>query len=362
MRVLMLPPSFDAGGAERMTLTLAEARAAAGDDVVVAAPPGTLDPAPLPAGVRRFVLARGGRGPVRAARGAVSVARVARRTRPDLIHAHNPRAVAAAWLAARAGLRPRPPVVATYHGVPEADRGGAARVLARADEVVCVTTDQLAELERAGFRGGARVVPNGVAAAPELTDERRAELRAELGADEQIVTMVGRLVEQKAPERFVDAAAAVLARRRRVTFLLVGEGPLRPGLERRVRERDIAADVRFTGVRDDARDVIALSDLVVFTSVWEGLSIVALEALAASVPVVASAVSGMRELLGEGAGRIVEQPDSEAFAAAIGELLDDPAARAEMGERGRRLVEERYSARAMADGYAAAYASALERR
>jgi glycosyltransferase involved in cell wall biosynthesis len=362
MRVLMLPPSFDAGGAERMTLTLAGARAAAGDDVVVAAAPGTLDSTPLPAGVRRIVTAPGGRGPLQAARGALSVARAARRARPEVIHAHNPRAVAAAWLAARTAIRPRPPVVATYHGVPEADRRAAARVLARADAVVCVSPDQLAELESAGLPPErACVVPNGVTAAPDLSAERRASLRSELAANRHVVTLVGRLVEQKAPERFVDAAAEVLARRSGVIFAVVGDGPLRPELERRAADRGAADRIRFTGVRDDARELIALSDLVVFTSTWEGLSMVALEALAAGVPVVATGVSGMRELLGDGAGRIVEPPEAAAFASAIEALLDDPDTRAEMGTRGRRLVDERYSAHAMADGYDAVYAAALTR-
>ena len=93
--------------------------------------------------------------------------------------------------------------------------------------------------------------------------------------------------------------------------------------------------------------------MVVFTSAWEGLSIVALEALAAGVPVVAADVSGMRELLDTGAGRIVNEREPAAFARAVDRLLDDPGARAAMGERGRRLVEERYSLRAMAEGYAA---------
>jgi glycosyltransferase involved in cell wall biosynthesis len=254
-------------------------------------------------------------------------------------------------------------VVASYHGVRQEDRRGAARILRRAAEVVCVSEDLRAELERAGFpEGRARVVPNGVGASAPPGAERTEALRAELGAPERIVALVGRLVEQKAPERFVDAAAELLAHRPDVTFLIVGDGPLRAELERRAEASGAAAGIRFTGLRGDARDLIALSDIVVFTSVWEGLSIVALEALAAGVPVVASGVSGMRELLNSGAGRIVEPPDSAAFARAVEELLDDPAARAAMGERGRRLVEERYSARAMADGYAAIYAAATEAR
>jgi glycosyltransferase involved in cell wall biosynthesis len=362
MRLLMLPPSWDAGGAERVALSLAGARAESGDEVVLAAPRGSLDGTPLPVGVERSVVAAGGRGPLGAALGAAAVARAARRARPELVHAHNPRATASAWLAA-AVARGRPPVVSTYHGVRAEDRRAAARVLARATEVVCVSEDLRLELERAGFpTGRARVVANGVAAAAQLPDERERALRAELGLEGSVVTLVGRLVEQKAPERFVEAAAELRRRGADVTFLVVGTGPLLPELERRAAALGAGSGIRFTGLRDDARDLIALSDLLVFTSIWEGLSIAALEALAAGVPVVAAGVSGMRDLLGSGAGLIVEDATPPAFARAIESLLDDPAARAAMGERGRALVEERYSVRAMAAGYAEVYDAALGRR
>ena len=346
-----------------MALSLAEARAEAGDEVVLAAPSGSLDGTALPRGVARAVVAAGGRGPVGAAVGAAALARAARRARPDLIHAHNPRATASAWIGAVAAGRPRAPVVSTYHGVRQEDRRGATRVLARASGVVCVSEDLRAELERHGFPPGtARVVPNGVPVAPPLTEEHAHALREELGLAGHVVTLVGRLVEQKRPERFADAAAAVLATRSDVTFLVVGEGPLRDTLERQVAALDVERGVRFAGLREDARELIALSDLIVFTSAWEGLSMVALEGLAAGVPVVASDVSGMRELLGSGAGRVVAEPSAGCFARAITELLDDADARRAMGARGRELVEERYSLAAMAAGYAEAYDAALAAR
>jgi glycosyltransferase involved in cell wall biosynthesis len=236
-------------------------------------------------------------------------------------------------------------------------------VLARATEVVCVSDDLRDELERAGFPPDmARVVPNGVPPAEPLTEERAVALRAELTLEGHVVTLVGRLVEQKAPHRFVDTAAAVLADRSDVTFLVVGDGPLRAALEDQVAALGVERGVRLAGLRHDARDLIALSDLVVFTSVWEGLSIVALEALAARVPVVAADVSGMRELLEPGAGQIVDEPEPAAFAKAICDLLGDTEARSAMGARGRELVEARYSIAAMAVGYANVYEAALAAR
>ena len=113
--------------------------------------------------------------------------------------------------------------------------------------------------------------------------------------------------------------------------------------------------VRFTGARDDARALIALSDLLVFSSDWEGLSIAVLEALAAGTPIVTTDVQGMRELLSDGVGAIVPGFDPAALAAAISELLGDPARREQMASRGRERIVAEFSAAAMRDAYAEAY-------
>ena len=112
--------------------------------------------------------------------------------------------------------------------------------------------------------------------------------------------------------------------------------------------------VRFTGIRQDARALIARSDVVAFSSDWEGMSIVALEALAAGVPVVATDVEGMRELLGTGAG-VLASRDAGALAKEIVELLRDPERRAEMAEIGRRKVATEFSVERMVRSYEEAY-------
>jgi glycosyltransferase involved in cell wall biosynthesis len=113
--------------------------------------------------------------------------------------------------------------------------------------------------------------------------------------------------------------------------------------------------VEFTGARPDARALIAGADVLVVASDAEGHSIVTLEALAAGVPVVATPVAGMRELLGGGAGRIVGEFSAEALAAATLELLRDPAERERAGRIGTALVAERFSAEAMVTAYETHY-------
>jgi glycosyltransferase involved in cell wall biosynthesis len=176
-----------------------------------------------------------------------------------------------------------------------------------------------------------------------------------------VVAIVGRLVPQKAHDRFLAAAAEVATQRPDVVFLVVGEGPLRAGLERRTGELGLTRAVRFTGLRSDARDLIARADVLVFSSLWEGLSIAALEALAAGTPVVTTAAEGMGPLADEGAAITVPGGQDGALGSAIVALLADEALRQEMGAVGRRLAAGRFSLPAMVDAYEALYAEIVLR-
>jgi glycosyltransferase involved in cell wall biosynthesis len=110
----------------------------------------------------------------------------------------------------------------------------------------------------------------------------------------------------------------------------------------------------LTGPRADARLLIARSDVVAFSSDWEGLSLVALEALAAGAPIVSTDVPGTDEVLESGAGIAVPHSAS-ALADAIAGLLGDPARRREMGDAAQRLHRDRFSTERMVDQYLALY-------
>jgi glycosyltransferase involved in cell wall biosynthesis len=272
---------------------------------------------------------------------------------PELVHAHNVRATFTAALARMAGLPRRPPLVSTFHGVPPAELPSSARVLRMASRTVCVSTGLADQLAAQGYpRSRLSVVGNAL---PErATGDAPGPERSGEGP---VVSIVGRLVAQKAHHRFLDAAAIVARARPDARFLVVGDGPLRVELERRSDELGLGAAVTFTGQRPDGPALIAGSDLLVFSSDWEGLSMAALEALSAGVPVVSTDVAGMTELLAGGAGMIVAEPTPQALARGIETLLGDPGLRERMGAAGRRVVEERFSLRAMLSGYDDAYES-----
>jgi glycosyltransferase involved in cell wall biosynthesis len=340
VKVLLATPGTDVGGAERVVITLARSLPERGHEVTLWGPAGALEPELDGAPLERIVVRDRGRSPAGVAEAVASLATAVRRVRPHVVHAHNPRVSALAALGSAAGRGPRrPPVLATFHGVRHAEYRAAALLLRGADLVSCVSADLEAGLRGAGLsEARLRVVPNSVAVPV------AAELDAELGlGDAPVVIAVGRLVAQKNHARFLAAAARVAEARPDVRFLVVGDGPLRGELEAQA-----GAAMTLTGVRHDVPALLARADLVVFSSDWEGLPLVALEALAAGTPVLSTPVEGMRSL-----PVTVVPPDG--LADGILALLADPERCAELGREGREHVAAHHSAAAMLDGYEALY-------
>lgn len=356
MRIAQVSAAMDIGGAERMLVELAKSHARDGFTIAIMAPPGLLDCDWAQVGIERFRVPQADRNPIDVIRAARGVGAGVRAFGPDVIHAHNVKATLFALASSRTASR-RVPVLATFHGVPARQMWAAAQILRLADMTVAVSDALKESLVGNGLRPDrVEVVYNGVAAGPELSATVRAEYDRELNVNGAVVAAVGRLAAQKAHDRFLDAAAIVLQSRPSTTFLVVGDGRLRNDLREQAAALGISHAVRFTGSRGDARELIARADLLVFSSNWEGLSIAALEALAAGTPVVSTDVAGMRELLGSGAGTIVRGWEPRELAAAMVTLLDDEALRLQMADAGRRLVADRFSMSVMEDRYAELYA------
>lgn len=369
MRVLLCSPSMEVGGAERVVAMLASALAARGVQVAVAAPAGVRDEDLREVPHTRLALDDHGRGGAGAMRTAWQLAGAVRAFDPDVVHAQNVKSTAIARAAvtlarprarsSRGGHRHRrAPVLATFHGVTPSEYRRAALLLRAADHVVCVSGDLRDRIVAAGLPARrTSLIRNAVALAPPLDAGTRARLDRELGLDEApVVAIVGRLVAQKAHERFIRAMAVALKDAPSGTqALIVGDGPRRQELEGLVQAAGLTGRIRFAGSRTDSLEVIARADVVAFSSNWEGLSIAALEALAAGTPVVSTDVQGMRELLAGGAGAVVALDDGEALGHRIAELLRDPHERARMGRAGRALIEREFALEAMVDAYARLY-------
>jgi glycosyltransferase involved in cell wall biosynthesis len=361
--VMLASPSMQAGGAERVLTLLASDLAAHRHRVALIAPHGPRDGDLRDVPHLRLPLHDRGRT-AGIALEAFELARAIRRAAPDVIHVQNPRLAALVSIATRVA-RPskRPPVVATFHGVLPSEYAGAARLLRLTDHVVCVSEDLRDQLISAGFPSQrASVIYNAVEQAEPLSAGRREAIDAELGLRERpVAAIVARIVPQKVHARFIAAATIAAERVPDARFLIVGEGPLRTQVETAVQAIGLADSVVFTGVRPDARQLIERADVLVFSSDWEGLSIAALEAMAAGTPVLSTDVQGMRELLSCGAGEIVPIDDGTALGQSLAGLLLDQERRQAMGAAGKALVEARHTVRAMTCAYEQRYLQMLDR-
>lgn len=163
-----------------------------------------------------------------------------------------------------------------------------------------------------------------------------------------LVGTVGRFVEPKGYTYLLDALAKIQTQISDTKALLVGDGVLRQPMEDKARELGLSDTVVFTGTRRDVPGILALLDVFVMSSLWEGLPIALLEAMAAGLPVVATSVGGTPEVVVDGVtGLLVPPRDPDALAEAILTLLRDPGLRQRMGQAGRERVREQFSVEKM---------------
>ena len=343
MRLLMSIAEMGSGGAETLVADLAASLVADGHQVCVASDVGWRARRLEEAGIDHLRVPMRVPGTRRLATASAKVARWSVRARPDLVHAHNVRATLTGRLGTLA--TGRPPVLSTVHGLAPGDYAPAVRVLQRwSDLVVAVSGSVAADLVLHGLpEERVRVVPNAVPV-PVLPSRAAARLSLGLAGDEQVALCVARLVPPKRQDLLVGA----WARRRSGTLLVVGDGPERERLDRLVGRLGLRDRVRLLGTRSDVPALLAASDVAVVASDREGLSMAALESLAAGVPLVASNVGGL--------GELVDPGEVEALHDGLVAVLDDPARARRLVERGRELVAQRYSVAAMRADYLRLYA------
>ena len=230
------------------------------------------------------------------------------------------------------------------------------------DRHVCVS-QSVAEFAHARARLPAEklvVIPNGVDCR-RYPARRPADLRG-LGIqpDHRVVSCVGRLERQKGLPWLIRSAPAWLGRLPKTELVLVGEGPLRGKLERICRQSGVSDRVHFAGWRGDVAEILAASDLLVLPSAWEGMPNVILEAMASRLPVVATDVAGVRQLLGPAAvDQIVQYGDSDAFAERVIMLMENGRRAAELGGENRSRAEEKFSLAGMVTAYERLWESLL---
>jgi glycosyltransferase involved in cell wall biosynthesis len=266
----------------------------------------------------------------------------------DVIHVHSPYPA----IGARLGLPRRIPLVYTEHNVWQryhrATYWGNVLTYPRNDHVFAVS-DEVRRSVRyprgLRFRRMPEVETLHHGAEPAILEDAPspAGVREELGIPPAapLVGTVANLKHHKGLQHLLRAVNEVRKAVPDVRFVIVGQGPAEGGVRALASELGLDGTVTFTGFREDALRIAAAFDLFVLSSLYEGLSIALVEAMALSRPVVVTRVGGLPEVVEDGRqGILVEPADPQALAAGIVTLLGDPDRREEMGRAGRRRAAD----------------------
>ncbi len=293
----------------------------------------------------------------------------------DLLHTHSSKAGILGRAAARmAGV---PGVVHTVHGWSFNDVQPALtrRVYVEAERAAARMTDRIVCVARSdrdrglafgiGHDSQYRILRSGID--PSLYGAppgARQRVREEIGAAPQdiVVGSIANFKPQKGPLDFVETARLARLRDSRLRFFIAGDGELRPSVERAIASAGLRGAVQLLGWRDDVPDLLAAMDIFLLMSLFEGLPRVVLQAIAASVPVIATHTGGVAEIVVDGeSGRLVSPGDSSSSADAVVELAGDAEARRRYAAAARSRLGDEFDIRRMVRGLEDLYDDVLAR-
>jgi glycosyltransferase involved in cell wall biosynthesis len=370
MRIVLLSTSMGMGGADKQLLSAAQELRSRGHEVLLISltPLGPMGLEARSRGIptESLEMRRGIPDP----RGLLRLGRLVQAWRPDVLHSHM---VHANFMARVLRLYVRvPALVSTIHSLHE---GGRLKMwvyrltngLADQMTIVSQAAADRFVTERIIPRELLTVVPNGVDTERFRTVplEARQRLRKSMGLERAFVWIaVGRFDPPKDYPTMLRAFATLRARAPEAVLLLVGRGSLQTETESLARALGLTDRVRFLGVRNDVPELMSAADGYVMSSAWEGMPVVLLEAAAAGLPIVATAVGGNREVVcDQESGFLVPPGDPDALGEAMVRLSasSDDQRRA-MGERGREHVRARYDLSRMVERWEELYREVLARK
>ena len=387
MKILRIIARLNVGGPARHVVWLSEGLKSKGYETVLVAgvvPPGEDDMSYVAAasGVQPFTLPEMSREiSLKDALTIWKLFRLMRREQPDIVHTHTAKAgtvgrVAGLMYSALAARRCR--FVHTYHGHVFHSYYGKfktrlflaiERFLARfaTDRIVVISEQQRREINevfRVGRREQFAVIPLGIdLSAYASWRDRRPRWRAELKLTDEdlLIGIVGRVTEIKNHRMFLEAAALLKKTMgSRVRFVVIGDGNLRRDLEEQAKSLGLEDDVSFPGTRNDPENFYPALDIIGLTSLNEGTPLTLIEAMANARPVIATAVGGVVDLIGDpllrasqddntGGYRIcqrgvsVASGDAQGFANGLKRLIEDRGLRDDLGKFGLEFVTRNYA-------------------
>jgi L-malate glycosyltransferase len=365
MRILQLVTMRQRRGAEVFATQLADALAAHGHEVVVVGlfPPPADPLSPELATAEDLLVAQDGKLSLRRVR---DVEALVRRLRPEVVQANGSQTLKYSSLAKRLSAHPFPLV---YRNISMASRWLRSpahrawnRWLVRSFDHVTSVSDEssrdfgevyrVPEQRRSVIRRGIRI-PRRVQAE---AARGRLEALAGIPPGSRVLVHTGSYSEEKNHAWLVETFQRVRVARPDAHLVLIGDGSLRPDVERQVERLGLREAVHVLGMRFDAAELVAGADLFVLPSRIEGIPGAVLEASAQAVPSVVTDVGGMREAVVDGhTGILISPGDRDGFVEGVLDLLTDEARRRAMGVAARTLVQERFSMDATAAAFEELY-------
>ena len=362
--VIHIITMLELGGAQENTLyTVSHLDPERFHPYLLAGPGGILDSEAMKLEKGSFSFVRNLKREIRPIDDVVAIEQIRRRIRwiveensglPAIVHTHSSKAgILGRWAARLEGI---PVVIHTFHGFGfnQWQPWPLRMIFQLAEIITSRVTDGFIMVSRAnakvaealGITRGRRTVliRSGICLRefsphPELKGRIRRELG--MGEGSKIVTQISCFKPQKAPMDFVRVAAKVAQKEPDVFFLLVGDGILRPNVESEVRRHGLEGRLLLLGWRRDIPEILQDTDVLVLTSLWEGLPRVLPQAMAVGVPAIVTDVDGSPEAILDGVNGFVVRPkDVETMAQRVIQLISDPDLRRKMGEEGRKRVQE----------------------
>jgi glycosyltransferase involved in cell wall biosynthesis len=363
LRILQVIPTLGVGGAEQMVGHLLLGSSKSHDVAGVSLYPERNSPAESRLREARIPLWHLGKRTGFELRMFPAVARALREFQPQVVHTHLSvlRYVLPTLLAHSVPL-----VVHTLHNLAEHETDAVGRVIHRLAFKhrvlpVAISQEVAASVERFYGIKPRAIIPNGIPIGHyQNTPDDRTRWREAEGFDRDAVlfTCVARLEPQKNPFLLLRAFMAVNSARAHLVFL--GEGTLTGAIKAHVRAHGLEGRVHVLGKRDAVRECLAGSDVFVLSSNWEGNPLAVMEAMAAGLPVISTAVGGVPELVRSGEhGILVPREDCLAFTQAMRLLSIDSGKRAAMGRAARSFASTAFRVERMVEGYISLYRAAL---
>ena len=291
-------------------------------------------------------------------RAVPALRRLIRQERYDVVHLHTKRAHALSLWLPRGATSPIY-LVTRRMDYPEANNWYTRYIYnRRVDGVVAISQSIADLLAKAGVdRGSIRLIYSGIDPQPFQSAAKEAKHCNEV----PVVAMVAVLEERKGHRFLLEAARILKDRGHRISYLLAGDGSDKTQLERQVQRLGLSEDVSLVGFVSDVAKFLASIDLLVQPSLYEGLGVAALEAMAAGKPLIGTRVGGLAESIIDGeTGYLVPPKDGRALAEAIANLIADSSMAHEMGRRGAARVVQSFTMEQMAKKNEEYYYALLE--